>query len=218
MSPDKAQSTLARIEKEFARVGLLLQHDRDLPSFTTLVAGHAIAGSWWGHRRGKQIYRLLEAFERGAGALSAKLVNRKITYVHSRLWPAFIELALHGQRTRARAVSPLAKALFKVVAESDVARVDELAAIGFAAPRELAAAARELDEAILVHADSVHTSSGAHAKVLRSWTSWAGAHDVVRSTGYSLGRARREFSEALHRLQGDRVASLTLPLPVERRR
>ena len=79
-----ARQTLARIEKEFGRIGLLLQHDRDLPSFTTLVAGKPIVGSWWGHRRGKVIYGLLEEFHRGAGTLSAKLVNGKIHTMDAR--------------------------------------------------------------------------------------------------------------------------------------
>jgi len=214
----KVAGRLATIEKEFKRIGLLLQHDRELPSFTTLVAGTPIAGSWWGHRRGKDIYQLLEDFHRGSGALSAKLVNGKITYVHRRLWQAFLELALHGQRTRARMLSAPAKSLYKIVLEKEIVRVDELTAAGFAASKELTVAARELEESILVHGDSLHTTSGLHTKVLRSWPGWASANKIALSPSYSIGRARREFTEALNRLKGDSVRSLTLPLPVERRR
>jgi hypothetical protein len=211
-------ATLARIEKEFARLGLLLQHDRELPSFTTLVAGKPIAGSWWGHRRGRAIYRLLEEFSGRSGRLSAKIVNGKITYVHPRLWSAFLELALHGQRTRARSLSPLGKLLHEKVQSDEMVRVDALAQSGFASPRALTAASRELEEHVLVHAESVHTSSGAHAKELRSWPSWAAANEVVRSAAYPLGRARREFGEALRRLQEGSTRPLTSALPVERRR
>jgi hypothetical protein len=210
--------TLARIEKEFARLGLLLQHDSELPSFTTLVAGAPISGSWWGHRLGHEIFRLLGEFQEGLGALSAKIVNGKITYVHPRLWRPFLELALHGQRTRARKLSPLGKSLHKMVLKAESVRIDELAASGFAPQRALTGATRELEEAILVYADSVHTESGAHAKVIRSWASWASAHEIVRSAAYPLGRARREFTEALNRLQEGTARSLTSPLPVERRR
>jgi hypothetical protein len=216
--PPPPRETLARIEKEFGRIGLLLQHDRDLPSFTTLVAGKPISGSWWGHRRGKQIYALLEEFERKSGALSAKLVNGKITYVHRRMWNAFLELALHGQRTRVRLLSPPAKSLYQIVHKEKIVRVDELAAAGSDEAKALSAAARELEEGILVHGDSVHTASGAHARVLQSWPHWASAHGIARSKAYSLGRARREFSEALHRLQGESTHPLTMPLPVERHR
>jgi hypothetical protein len=214
----KVPEKLVRIEKEFARIGLLLQHDRDLPSFTTLVVGRPVAGSWWGHRRGREIYRLLEEFQLRSGKLSAKLVNGKLTYVHKRLWPAFLELATHGERTRARRLSPLAKKLYKKVRDDDLVRVDELVTGEFADTRTLAAAARELEESILVHGDSVHTASGAHAKVLRSWTGWAATHGIVRPAAYTLGRARLDFGEALHRLQEGSTRPLTLPLPVERHR
>jgi hypothetical protein len=213
-----ARETLARIEKEFGRIGLLLQHDRDLPSVTTLVVGKPIKGSWWGHRRGKEIYALLEEFHEGAGALSAKLVNGKITYVHRRLWSAFLELTMHGQRTRVRLLSVAAKSLHKVVTDETIVRVDELAATGFASAKELAGAARELEESVLVHGDSIHTASGAHTKVLQSWPGWVSANGVTRSKTYSLSRARREFAEALHRLQGESTHPLTMPLPVGRRR
>src|SRR5260221_4995305 len=75
---------LALIEEEFGRIGLLLQHDRELASFTALAAGEPIGGSWWGHPLGHDIYDLLGEFERGSGALSAKLVNGKSTFVHTR--------------------------------------------------------------------------------------------------------------------------------------
>src|SRR5262249_47036644 len=152
------------------------------------------------------------------GALSAKLVNGKITYVHRRLWKAFLELALHGQRTRARGLSALAKSLQKIVIAETIVRVDELTASGFAAAKAVAAAARELEERILVHGDSIHTASGAHTKVLQSWHGWATANEVAGGSAYSIGRARREFSEALHRLRGESTRPLTLPLPVERHR
>ena len=80
------------VEAELARLGLLLQHDQTLPSVTARVAGAPIAGSWWGHARGSEIYDLLVAFEAGAGALAAKLVNGKVTFVHERLWSALLTL------------------------------------------------------------------------------------------------------------------------------
>ena len=190
---------LARIEEELARIGLLLQHDRELPSVTTLVAGSPIKGSWWGHPLGHDIFRVLGEFEHGPGALSAKLVNAKVTYVDRRLWQPFLTLVQHGATADARKLSPLAKSLQKRVVQEGVVRADELAASGVATKRELAAAARELEERILVHADSVHTESGAHAKVLQTWERWAASHALSVGT-YSLTAARAELAQAVDRL------------------
>jgi hypothetical protein len=111
-----------------------------------------------------------------------------------------------------------AKSLYKLVLEQRTVRVDELAEAGSKEAKELAGAARELEESVLVHGDSFHTESGTHTRVLTAWPAWASEHRVARSKEYSLGRARREFSEALHRLQGESTHPLTMPLPVERHR
>ena len=56
-----------------------------------LVAGERIAGSWWGHPKGHQIFAELEALDarRRADAFG----NGKVTLVHRRLWPALARLA-----------------------------------------------------------------------------------------------------------------------------
>ncbi len=191
---------LAHVEEELTRIGLLLQHDRELASVTTLVAGGPIKGSWWGHPLGHDIFRLLGELELGHGALSAKIVNGKITYVDRRLWQPFLMLVQHGATTRARTLSALARSLQKRVVRDGVVQADELAASGFATKRELAAAARELEERLLVHADSVHTESGAHAKVLQTWERWASSN-AVNVRGSSLEDARAEFAQAVNRLR-----------------
>lgn len=202
---------LALVEKEFSRIGLLLLHDRGLPSFTALVAGSPIQGSWWGHPAGDEIYGLLGEFERRSGSLSAKLVEGKVTYVHPRLWQAFLTLVLHGQPVRARKLSPLAQSLRKLVLRKGPVRVDELAPSGFATSRVLAPAVRELETAVLVRTDSVHTESGAHAKVLRSWSQWATAA-AISPTGCSLEDARAELLKAADVLQHGSLRRRSVPL------
>jgi len=127
-SKNSAHKKLARVEKEFVRIGLLLQHDRELASVTTIVAGPPIRGSWWGHPLGHELFDLLNEFEKGEGALSGKWVNGKITYVHRRLWPAFLTLVLHGERARSRGLSTAADSLLGVVRRREIVRVDEFAA------------------------------------------------------------------------------------------
>ena len=100
------QEALERVEQELERIGLLLEHDRELPSVTLLVAGEPIRGSWWGHRLGHFIYELLHELHERSGALDAKLIDGKVTYVHPRLWPAFLALARDPAPARAAGPGP----------------------------------------------------------------------------------------------------------------
>jgi hypothetical protein len=166
------RTALERVERELERIGLLLEHDKALPSVTRLVAGEPIHGSWWGHPLGHVIYELVGQLGARSGALDAKLVDGKVTYVHPRLWPAFFALAEQLAPQALSRLSPLARRLHARITERGSERVDLLAREGFARSKELTAAARELEAAILVHSSSLHTESGAHARVLQSWPAW----------------------------------------------
>ena len=76
------------------RHGIVLQAARGpLPNLAEAIAGGAIRGSWWGHPKGKEIFRAVKAVGASPDVLVCKLVEGKITYVHRRLWPALIKLA-----------------------------------------------------------------------------------------------------------------------------
>jgi len=76
------------------RHGVVLQAARgSVPSLAEAVAGGPIRGSWWGHPKGKEIFRAAEAVSDNPDVLVCKLLDGKITYVHRRLWPALVKLA-----------------------------------------------------------------------------------------------------------------------------
>ena len=76
------------------RHGIVLQAARGpLPNLAEAIAGGTIRGSWWGHPKGKEIFRAIRAIGESPDVLVCKLVEGKITYVHRRLWPALIKLA-----------------------------------------------------------------------------------------------------------------------------
>jgi hypothetical protein len=76
------------------RHGIVLQAARGpLPNLAEAIAGGAIRGSWWGHPKGKEIFRAVRAVCASPDVVVCKLVEGKITYVHRRLWPALIKLA-----------------------------------------------------------------------------------------------------------------------------
>jgi hypothetical protein len=77
-----------------ARHGIVLQAARGpVPSLAEAVAGGPIRGSWWGHPKGSEIFRVAEAISDADDVLVCKLVEGKVTYVHRRLWPALVKLA-----------------------------------------------------------------------------------------------------------------------------
>jgi hypothetical protein len=140
--------------------GLLLLQDAKLPSLASLVAGGPVKGSWWSHPQGKVIFNTAGDLEDHPDVAPFKLVSRKVTFVHRRLWPALV--AVGGARapwqTRGLA-APAKKLLAKVDADSS------LQASGVAA--------KTLEERLLVASRQEHTPSGKHVTVLESWDAFA---------------------------------------------
>src|SRR2546422_116675 len=68
------------------------------------VAGAPIRGSWWGHRKGREIFRLTRAVRASPEVLVCRLVDGKITYVHRRMWPALVRLSDRFERKDLAAV------------------------------------------------------------------------------------------------------------------
>ena len=76
------------------RHGVVLQAARGpVPSLAEAVAGGPIRGSWWGHPKGHEIFRVASAISESPDVLVCKMVEGKVTYVHRRLWPALVKLA-----------------------------------------------------------------------------------------------------------------------------
>lgn len=78
------EAALAFIE---AHGVVLVSAKGKLPRMTEAIAGEPIKGSWWGHPAGKQIFAILEAVCDTGQVLVCRMVDGKLTLVHSRLWP-----------------------------------------------------------------------------------------------------------------------------------
>ena len=76
------------------RHGVVLQAARGpVPNLAEAIAGGSIRGSWWGHAKGKIIFRASQAICESPDVLVCKLIDGKVTYVHRRVWPALVKLA-----------------------------------------------------------------------------------------------------------------------------
>jgi hypothetical protein len=83
------------------RHGIVLQAARGpVPSLAEAIAGGPIRGSWWGHPKGREIFRVGQAICESPDVLVCKFVDGKITYIHRRLWPALVKLASRFRKTQ----------------------------------------------------------------------------------------------------------------------
>jgi len=60
------------------------------PRLTELITGVPIRGSWWAHPQSRQIFAVLQAISASKDILTCRLIDRKLTLVHRRLWPALV--------------------------------------------------------------------------------------------------------------------------------
>ncbi len=75
--------------------GLVMQsaHAPGVPSLVDAIVGEILRGSWWGHPKGRLIFRVLGEVYDSPDVLAMRLVRGKLTLVHRRLWPALVRLA-----------------------------------------------------------------------------------------------------------------------------
>src|SRR5436189_1413380 len=85
----QAKQAVAWIKK----CGIAVESARaSVPSLAHVVAGAPIRGSCWAHPKGKDIFRLSRVIRRLPDVLVCRLVDGEITFVHRRMWPAFLSL------------------------------------------------------------------------------------------------------------------------------
>jgi len=178
------------MEKEAARLlaalddqGLLLQHDRVLPSATAVIAGEPVAGSWWAHPMANPIYDALNELDDGGHLLRCKLVAGKVTLVAGRLWPALLAAVTERGSWQVQGVGASA--------------LDLLAAVDGASDPVLLdgtnrSDGRRLGERLLVHATDVHLPTGRHTKALEPWRSVRERTGVELRLSAAAGRAALE--------------------------
>jgi hypothetical protein len=152
----------AMITETVEREGLLLVHDRMLPSVTALIAGEPVLGSWWSHPLANLMYNALGAVEDRVA--SCKLVNKKLTLVAPRLWAGLVSVGGSKQLWQLDGLSQTAMDLLDRVESSSLPVVLDLP--------EFRDAGRRLEERLLASGDEVHTDAGHHLKALVAWSLW----------------------------------------------
>ncbi len=163
---------------EVARHGILLQTGGEFPSATTTITGEPLSGSWWSHPQASLIHWVLEALDEHRELTTVKLINGKVTLVHTSLWPALVAIGSARQSWQMARLSPLATTMLET-ADHGSFRLDQFEPTATGRPTN---AMRALERKLLVHTREVHTEKGRHSKEVQSWTDWA------RTVGVLSGR------------------------------
>jgi hypothetical protein len=167
-----------------SRSGLLYKQDRLLPNVVTLLTGENLRTSWWSHPKGRLIFAVLSELADHPDVLFVKLLSRKDTLVHRRLWPAILVVATAEQPWQLRHLSPGARKLMATLKESK------------SAIRASGPIVKEIELRLLAHAEQVHTKSGRHEITLERWSVWQKRMRVRPMRSATLGREQIEAAAA----------------------
>ncbi len=114
------------IKKKIESYGFLLEADPDFPSIVGLVTGEKIKGSWWGHRKGHEIFSISRKVRDEEDILVIKLISGKVTYVHKRLWTDLISILIVNKNWKIEKLSNNGKKVLELVERAGVIRADNL--------------------------------------------------------------------------------------------
>ena len=194
---------------ELKKWGLLLESDPKLPSVCTIVTGQPMKGSWWSHPLAQTIFQVNERLDDHPDVLIAKLLAGKVTFVHRQFWSSLLSVATSNEPWQMRNLPDSAQKVLKLVRKTGSVRSDELE-MGAVSRKALSESVRILERRILIHSRQVHTESGAHAKLLDSWESWA-ASAKLKAREVSLAKAKKGLERRVHELNKGFDGEVKLP-------
>ena len=205
----KLHSGFDEVLAEVRRRGLLLVHDKTFPSLTRLTIGEPVRGSWWAHPLSNDVYTVSQRLQHCGEVAMIKLVSGKETYLHRHWWPHLVAIGISREPWQLEGLPGSASALLAEVDRLESIRLDRF---GSSRPRkETREDARSLAVRLLIYADDVHTESGAHARRLESWQSWARRHQVALDSLTSADEARRELEGIVDTANAEYSAEGFLP-------
>jgi len=164
------RKTFNAVLRQLTEDGFLLLFDSSVRSVTTIVTKQKIKGSWWTHEDASTIFAVSQMLEDHPDVLIAKLISKKVTFIHRDLWSRVYSIGVARDDWQMKSLSTEAIKLLKMVDRTGFLETSKLGKSSGAKPGDTA---RELEGRLLLNSHQVHTSSGAHAKVLETWNAWA---------------------------------------------
>jgi hypothetical protein len=205
----KTAAHLQTIMRMLEANGFLLESDPKLPSVCSLITGAPLRGSWWSHPLAQIIFEVNEQLEDHADILIAKLISRKVTFVHRKLWSELATIGSARERWQLTGLPAATKSFLKQVESAGTLTTGETIW-----PQKtevkLGDAARDLEKRLLVVGTQFHSESGAHEKRLETWDHWM-KRKKFKPTRISIGAAKDSLEQTVGRLNEEFGASATLP-------
>lgn len=158
---------LQKVKRHLDKHGLLMLTDPALPSLVSTIAGAPVSGTWWSHPQGNLMHNLSNDLANDPDILTVKFINKKITYLDRRHWDAFFTIAISQVDWKMKKLPPACLSLFKNVEAVKELRADDPSLKKTAA--EIGKLSTKLEERILVYSESIHTVTGKHIRVLKTW-------------------------------------------------
>ena len=159
-----------RVFLQLEQLGLLLVSDSSFPNVCQLIAGDKRKGSWWANEHAHTIFAVNELLDDHPDVLLLKLISGKVTFVHRALWEHIYSIGVAREEWQLKKLSPAARSILKMLDGEGTLQANKLGRAFGPKPGDTV---KELELRMLVHAAQVHTESGAHSKVLRTWEAWA---------------------------------------------
>lgn len=205
----KVERALKPVIEEFRRNGILLESDPYLPSLVAIVAGGRKRGSWWSLPEGRRIWRVLNQFLARRDVLTTRLVSGKVTFIRRPLWPDFLAIATSREDWQTKNLSTDARRLLHIIETKGSIRTDKLTQRP-PLKGKVGDAARELERRLLIYSKEEHTETGAHAKVLTTWSEWSSAVKL-KAKRVEVHRAKSRFEVILASLNKSHGGEGRLP-------
>jgi len=201
-----------RVLSKIVSYGFLLESDTKLPSVCGLITGGPLTGSWWSHPLAQVIFQVNEQLEDHSDVLITKLISVKVTFVHRELWPEIVAIGTAKQSWQTAGLSASAHELLTTVKKAGFLRTDQMAGRSSSTAKKdkPGDVARELERRLLIHAEQVHTESGAHAKALETWEHWSKRKGFTRSA-IQAEEAKKNLEERLRKLNDEFDGTARLP-------
>lgn len=173
----KSSEALENSLKELQKYGMLLMSDPTLPSLVSIIVGQPLKSSWWGHRLGHTIFAVASKLEEHPDVTVTKFLGGKVTFVHKNLWPELYAIGLDCEKHSLEKASKEARELFQLVKKKGEIRTNK---VTDTMKGKTSKAVKELESKLVIATREIHTESGAHAKIIESWSHWAHRNSVPK--------------------------------------
>jgi hypothetical protein len=203
----KAGKNFEKVFRQLEEIGMLLVSGNEWPDVRSLITGKVSKGSWWSDSAAQEIFAVSELLDDHPDVTPAKLISKKVTFVHRKLWRELLAIGTARDDWQSKGLSAAGLSLLKQLDKEGTIMTNKLPRSPGANPGN---ATLELERRLLIHAEQIHTESGAHAKLIETWKTWAKRVGFEKRPLDSL-RARQSLENRIEKVNKEYSGKGQLP-------